>query len=193
MLPYAFFSPGRGLKTGEERHQRSDVPEISLERALKVPAEPGAEALGELLKAIEDQEGPWHGFALHVGLGELRLPDVGYVAVPIRLTAAKRADDRLAFDLSFVSTSIPAAFPAFKGEIGLRESTAIGESSLYLHGEYQLPMQLFGRLIDAALLPAVARRALENFIEEISTACEARVNQREAEFIRYQFYTRKLL
>jgi hypothetical protein len=51
-------------------------------------------------------------------------------------------------------------------------------------------MQFFGRLLDAALMPRVAERSLENFIDEIASACEARVNQREAEFARYQFYAR---
>ena len=168
------------------------MPEIRLERRLKVPAEPAAQALGELLKAIARQEGPWHGFALHIGLGDLRLPDVGYVAVPITLTASKRSEDRLAFDVSFVSANLPSAFPGFNGTMGLEEAAAIGEATLYLHGEYELPMQFFGRLLDAALLPHVARRSLENFIEEIGTACEARVNQREADFVRYRFYARNL-
>jgi hypothetical protein len=168
------------------------VPDVRFERALKVPADPAADALGELLKAIADQEGPWRGFALHIGLGDLRLPDVGYVAVPIRLTVQKEPEDRRRFDLSFNSASLPAAFPGFKGTMGLTPSETLGESTLYLHGSYELPMHFFGKLLDATLTPRVADRSLENFVDEIGMACEARVNQREAEFARYRFYSRTL-
>jgi hypothetical protein len=171
--------------------KEAHVPEVGLARTLRVPADPAAQALGELLSAIAGQEGPWRGFALHVSLGDLRLPDVGYVAVPIDLTVEKEAADAHVFDISFVSTSLPAAFPGFKGRMGV-EAGALGECSLFLRGTYDPPMQLFGRLLDAALTPGVAERSLENFIEEIGAACEARVNQREAEFVRYRFYSRSL-
>jgi len=163
------------------------VPEVQLTHTLRVPADPAAEALGELLTAIAHQEGPWRGFALHVGLGDLHLPDVGYVAVPITLTAERHSEAPRAFEISFVSANLPAAFPAFKGTIGVDEG-GLGESKLQLRGAYELPMQIFGRLLDAAFTPGVAQRSLENFVDEIGAAVEARVNQREAEFIRYRFY-----
>ena len=75
--------------------------------------------------------------------------------------------------------------------MGVEPRAGIGESTLYLRGAYELPMQFFGRLLDAALTPHVARRSLENFIDEIAAACEARVNQREAEFARYHFYAQQ--
>jgi hypothetical protein len=56
-----------------------------------------------------------------------------------------------------------------------------------LSGEYELPMQFFGKLLDSALMPNVAAVSLENFIDEIAAACQARVDQREAEFVRYHF------
>lgn len=165
------------------------MPEIRLTRTLRVPADPAAEALGELLLAIAHQEGPWRGFALHVALGDLRLPDVGYVAVPIELTVERHRERPHTFEISFVSSNLPAAFPAFKGNVAV-EQGALGESALHLNGAYELPMQLFGKLLDAAFTPGVAQRSLENFIDEIAAACEARVNQREAEFVRYRFYAR---
>lgn len=165
------------------------MPEVRLTRTLRVPADTAAEALGELLTAIAHQEGPWRGFALHVSLGDLRLPDVGYVAVPIQLTVERHRELPRAFEISFVSANLPAAFPAFKGTVGVDES-GLGESTLALRGAYEVPMQLFGKLLDAAFTPGVAERSIENFIDEIGAACEARVNQREAEFIRYRFYAR---
>jgi hypothetical protein len=168
------------------------VPDVRLQRGLRVPADPAADALGAVLKSIAAQEGPWRGFALHVSLGDLRLPDVGYVAVPIQLNAEKSADAARAFEIAFTSANLPAAFPGFKGRVGIEPSEAIGESTLYVHGSYQLPMQLFGRLLDAAFTPGVAEKSLENFLDEIATACEARVNQREAEFARYRYYSHLL-
>lgn len=168
------------------------MPEIRLERKLIVPADSAAEALGELLKAIADQEGPWRGFALHVSFGDLHLPDVGYVAVPISLTVAKDPDEARAFEIAFTSANLPAAFPGFKGRLGVEPLPALGESTLYLAGTYELPMQLFGKLVGAAFSPGVAERSIDNFLDEIGAACVARVNQREAEFARYHFYTQTL-
>ena len=167
------------------------MPDVRLERTLRVPADPATEALSDLLKAIAGQEGPWRGFALHIALGDLRLPDVGYVAVPIRLSVEREPEERRAFGISFNAASLPEAFPGFKGTMGLRPA-GLGESTLYLNGHYELPMHFLGRLLDATLTPHVAERSLENFIEEIGTACEARVNQREADFARYRFYSRTL-
>ncbi|HET6274503.1 MAG TPA: hypothetical protein VFE16_01030 [Candidatus Cybelea sp.] len=168
------------------------MPEIRLERKLILPADSAAEGLGELLKAIADQEGPWRGFALHVSFGDLRLPDVGYVAVPISLTVEKVPNEARVFAVAFTSANLPTAFPGFNGRIKVEPLASIGESRLYLEGAYELPMQLFGKLIGAAFTPNVAERSLENFIDEIAAAIAARVNQREAEFARYHFYTQTL-
>jgi hypothetical protein len=165
------------------------VPEVRLQRRLHVPADPAAAALDSVLKAIANQEGPWRGFALHVSLGDLRLPDVGYVAVPINLTVRKNTEEARVIDIGFTSANLPSAFPGFNGRLGVEPAAAIGESVLYLRGTYELPMQLFGRLLDAAFTPGVAEKSLENFLEEIATACEARVNEREAEFARYRYYS----
>lgn len=167
------------------------MPDVQLDRKLMIPADAAAEALGDLLGAIAAQKGPWRGFALHVSLGDLHLPDVGYVAIPIRLTVEKDPSRERSFRMGFTSASLPAAFPEFKGTISV-EPGSIGESSLHLDGSYELPMQLVGRLVDIAFTPGVARRSLENFIGEVAEACEARVNEREAEFARYHFYAQTL-
>lgn len=167
------------------------MPEVRLERNLRIPADQGAEVLGEILGAIARQEGPWRGFALHVGLGDLHFPDVGYVAIPIHLRAEKSQKEKNAFDIGFVASNLPAAFPEFKGVMGTRQGE-IGECALYLAGSYEVPMQMFGRLIDAALTPGVSAISLENFVSEIAVACQARVDQREAEFARYRYYGRAM-
>ncbi len=165
------------------------MPEIRLERKLGVPADSAAQALGDVLKAIAAGEGPWRGFALHVSFGDLHLPDVGYVAIPIGLTVEKEADEARAFIVAFTSANLPAAFPGFKGRMSVVDAGTLGESTLHLEGTYELPMQLFGKFIGATFTPGVAERSLENFIGEIGAACEAMVNKREAEFARYRFYT----
>lgn len=168
------------------------MPEVRLERKLRVPEDPAATALGELLQAIANQEGPWRGFALHISLGDLRLPDVGYVAVPIHLQLTPHPSTAHVFEITFNSANLPAAFPTFKGSVGV-EAAGLGESLLALRGGYDLPMHIFGNLLDRALAPGVASRSLENFVEEMASAVEARVNQREAEFARYRFYAQNLL
>lgn len=167
------------------------MPEVRLTRKMMVPADSAGPALGELLEAIAGQTGMWRGFALHVSLGDIRLPDVGYVAVPIRLTVVKHPETPNAYDIAFNASSLPAAFPGFQGEMGA-EPAGLGESTLYLRGSYELPMHFFGKLLDAALTPRVADRSLENFVEEIGEACEARVNRNEAEYARYRFYAHNL-
>jgi hypothetical protein len=163
------------------------LPEVRLERSLRVPADSASQVLGEVLKAIAHQDRPWRGFALRVSLGDLRLPAVGYVAVPIRLTAAKHPNEPNAFDVAFSAANLPAAFPRFKGTLSTKDRE-LGESTLCLTGSYELPMEFLGKLFDAALMPHVAQRSLENFIDEIAAACQAIVDQREAEFARYHFY-----
>jgi hypothetical protein len=162
------------------------VPEVRLNRSLRIPAELASQALGELLRAIAKQEGPWRGFALHVSFGDLHLPDVGYVAVPIHLTVEKDAKELRAYDIAFNAANLPAAFPGFTGTISVQPGE-IGQSELHLAGGYELPLQFFGKLLDGALMPNVAALSLENFIDEIAAACQARVDQREADFVRYRF------
>jgi len=173
------------------RQNGDGVADVNLQRTMRIPAEQAAQTLGELLQAIAEQTGPWRGFALHVSLGDLRLPDVGYVAVPIRLIVRKNPQTPRAYGLTFNSMNLPAAFPGFSGEMGV-DPAGLGECQLYLRGKYELPMHVFGKLIDSALTPRVAERSLDNFIEEIAAACEASVNKREADYARYRFYAHKL-
>ncbi len=142
------------------------------------PADSAAEGLGELLKAIADQDGPWRGFALHVSFGDLRLPDVGYVAVPISLTVEKDPNEARTFDIAFTSANLPAAFPGFNGRDRSRAAGGLGECSSILSGAYELPMQIFGKFLVATFTPKRRERSLENFIDEIAAACRARQSAR---------------
>lgn len=164
------------------------MPEIRLETKLRVPADLAAGALGSILEDIAGHRGPWRGFALHVGLGELRLPDVGYVAVPIDLQVKKDPKVPDAFDVHFSAENLPAAFPVFTGTLTL-EPGDLGESSLHLNGSYELPFHIFGKLLDKAMMPHIAEKSLQNFLLEMASACQAHVDRREAEFAQYLYYT----
>lgn len=164
------------------------MPEIELERELRVPTGPASQALEDVLRGIAEQQGAWRGFALHVGLADLHFPDVGYVAIPVALSAHKHATQPDWFEVSFSAVHSPAAFPTFKGAICAKADGA-SQSILYLNGTYDVPLNLVGRLLDATLVAGVATRTLENFIDDIAAACTARVDQREEEFVRYRFYS----
>lgn len=162
--------------------------EMRLERALRVPADPAFTAIGEILDAIAKQEGMWREFALHISLSDLHLPDVGYIAIPIHLTVTQLKEPRT-LGIAFGSASMTSAFPTFKGRFNVTEG-ALGESTLILSGDYALPMKLLGTFFDAAFVPGVALRSLENFIDEMAAACQARVNQEEEEFARYHYFAK---
>jgi hypothetical protein len=163
------------------------VTEIALQRTLRVPPDPAYQALNEVLDGIAAQKGAWRGFALHVGLADLHLPDVGYVAVPIRLRATKNERQLRHLDVTFSAASYPAAFPTFKGSIGI-DADGPSESILSLKGGYDAPLSLVGRFLDSTLIAGVAARTLENFVDELAAACTARVDQREEDFVRLHYY-----
>jgi hypothetical protein len=164
------------------------VPEIELDRELRVPPGPASQALEEVLNGIAEQKGGWRGFALHVRLADLHLPDVGYVAIPIALTARKHPTQSEWFEVSFSAVSSPATFPTFKGTLCAKPDGP-SASILHLDGTYDIPLHVLGRLLDATLIAGVATRTLENFVEDIAAACTATVDQREEEFVRYRFYS----
>lgn len=165
-----------------------NVPETELERELRVPPGPASQALEEILRGIAEEQGAWRGFALHVGLADLHLPDVGYVAIPIALTVHKHSTQPDGFEVSLSAVNSPAAFPTFQGMMCVK-ADGTSESVLHLDGTYEVPLHLVGRLLDATVVAGVAMRTLENFVDDIAAACAARVDQREAEFVRYHFYS----
>lgn len=161
--------------------------DVRIQRNLKIPPAPAIEALAEILSAIEAQEGAWRGFALHVALGDLHLPDVGYVAVPIRLTAGARDPQTNSIPIAFEALEHSSSFPHFTGSAGI---DAIGPSGaiLFVAGSYDVPMKIFGKLFDMTLASGVAERTLENLADDLAAAVHAAVDKREAEYVRYRLY-----
>ncbi|HEY1654126.1 MAG TPA: hypothetical protein VGF86_03325 [Candidatus Tumulicola sp.] len=163
--------------------------DVRQQRNLKIPAIPAYEALREILRAIEVQEGSWRGFALHVSLGDLHLADFGYVAVPVCVVVGREHEAARAVDLTFNAANQASSFPTFKGSIGV-DAMGTSGSILWLGGGYDVPLQIFGKIIDNTLAGGIAKRTLENFIDDIAAACTAFVERREAEYVRYRMFER---
>ncbi|MBV8283340.1 MAG: hypothetical protein JO241_00235 [Candidatus Eremiobacteraeota bacterium] len=161
--------------------------DVRISRNLKVPPGPAVLALAQVLEGIAAQDGPWRGFALHVRLGDVHLPDVGYLAVPIRLTAGARDAQTNALPVEFEALEHPSSFPRFSGSIGI-DATGPSGAILFVAGDYDVPMQLFGTLIDRTLAAGVADRTLENLADDLAAAVHAAVDKREAEYARYRLY-----
>ena len=161
--------------------------DVRLQRNLQIPPVPAFRALTEILRAIAAQEGNWRGFALHLALGDLRLADFGYVAVPIDVTLGQVHADRQTIDLSFRAASHPGSFPTFTGAMGV---DAMGPSGaiVWLGGGYDVPLHLFGKLLDASLTAGAAGKTLENFLDDVAAACTALVEKREAEYVRFRMF-----
>lgn len=163
------------------------VSEIRLQRPLKLPPVPAFTALKEILSCIAGQEGAWRDFTLHVSLGDLHLPDVGYVAVPIALEVGTTDVEQRSVDVRFHSISHAESFPRFSGAAGI-DATGPTGSILWVAGDYDVPLNLVGKIFDRTVASGVAERALENFIDDLTVAVVANVDKREAEYARYRLY-----
>ena len=163
--------------------------EVRLQRNLKIPPVPAYQAVREILTAIAAQDGNWRGFALHVALGDLSLPDFGYIAIPVRLVVGEPKADLTAFDVAFTAMNQSTSFPTFDGSIGI-DPMGPSASILWLGGGYDVPLNVLGKFLDATIAAGVARRTLENFVDDIAAACLALVEKREAEYVRYRMFER---
>ncbi|MGD0969003.1 MAG: hypothetical protein ABR949_12055 [Candidatus Aquilonibacter sp.] len=160
------------------------MPAIRYEQMLAVPPTPIHSALGEILQGIADQDGAWKDFALHASLGEAGLPDVGYLAVPIHLTIGEVVAGVNQFPITIRAAKHPESFPVFEGSVAADMSGNSG-SMLSLGGNYDVPLGVFGSLVNAGLVRGLAEHSLQNFLADIAMASVARVERREAEYVRY--------
>ena len=163
------------------------MPDIRIQRNLKIPPVPAIGALEEILSSIQEQRGGWRDFAVHASLADLRLPDVGYVAIPIRLEAGKRGAETNAFPVTFEAAKHPESFPRFSGSVGI-DAIGPSDSTLFIGGGYDVPMNLLGKLLDVTLASGVAGQTLENLADDLAAAVHAIVERREAEYARYRLY-----
>jgi hypothetical protein len=159
------------------------MPAVRYEQMLAVAPTPIHSAVGEILQGIADQDGAWKDFALHASLGEAGLPDVGYLAVPIHLTIGQVIPGVNQFPITIRAASHPESFPVFEGSVAA-DMSGTG-SLLSLGGTYDVPLGVFGSLVNGALVRGLAEHSLRNFLADIATASVARVEKREAEYVRY--------
>jgi hypothetical protein len=170
------------------RKRKSEaVSEVRIARELKVPPVPAFASLSEIVAAIAAEERAWRDFTLHVSLGDMHLPDVGYIAIPIRLAAGKPQVETHSIEITFSAFSGAASFPQFHGQTGI-DATGPTGSALWLAGSYDVPLQLFGKLIDRTVAAGLARRTLENLAADLAAGVTANVERREAEYARYRLY-----
>jgi hypothetical protein len=164
------------------------MPKIDLERPLNEPAVPAREAASQILRDIAANANEWKGFALHLNLGELGLPDVGYVAIPVRLEiAGEETEPRHQMKLTIHARQSAEVFPVFHGALGL-DSSGPSSSQIWLAGEYELPMSGLGAFFDKAIARNAAAKTLENFLTDLTEAIAARVEKRELAFARYRLF-----
>ena len=162
------------------------MPEVNVQRALHLPPAPAFTAVREILQDIASGTGFWHDFALHIDLHDLGLPDLGYVAVPIRLEIAPaREATPTAVPLTIHAKRNPQAFPVFEGSMGA-EGSGPSSSTLWLAGTYTAPMHELGTLLDATLVARVAQRALQSFVDDIGESAERKGERSEIERARYR-------
>ncbi len=149
---------------------------IRHECALRVPPMPAIEALESLLADIGKEAEGFEDFALHVNLASIGFPDVGYIAVPIRLELGeKRLQPAHVVDLSIHAKRKEGAFPAFRGTMGIEARDDI-TAFVWLEGDYEAP----------PLFPhSAAERTLKNFVDDMGTHIDARVEKRELARTRY--------
>jgi len=155
-----------------------------VERHVAVPYGTSLRALGEILTGIATGAKPWAGFYFHVDLEDIGLPNVGYVAIPIALTLGTQVPGINQYPVTIRAASHPQAFPTLKGAIGT--DMAGNETVLWVGGTYDVPLGLFGAIVDASLARGVAQRCLENFADDLAKALHARVEAHEADYARFQ-------
>ena len=168
------------------------MPHVNIQRSVEFPSALFETALESILEAVAAQQGPWRDFALHLNLDDLGLPDVGHIAVPIHLTSKK--EDVVAAAQQQIAVRIEAArhpesFPVFTGALGVNATNA-SRSTVWFDGTYEVPLNAFGEFIDAIGLRGKAEKVLNNFLDDIITGCDARINKSEQDFMRYQLLWR---
>lgn len=153
---------------------------------LSVPAIPARAAISSILHDIADGKNEWADFALYSTLGSLGLPDVGYIAVPVAISQIdERLEPRHEIRFHMQARRSAEAFPAFDGAIGI-DSTGPSNASVWMSGEYTVPLQGFGAIVNQTFMKGMADKTLANMLEMLATGVVARVEKREFADSRYR-------
>lgn len=164
------------------------MPKFDLEKPLNVPVAPARATTSQILRDIADNAREWQGFALHLNLGAVGLPDVGYIAIPIRLEiGGEESEPRHQIRLTIHARKRAEVFPVFHGALGI-DSSGPSSSQVWLAGDYEVPMAGLGAFFDKAVAHNVAAKTLENFLADLADAISARVEKRELALARYRLF-----
>jgi hypothetical protein len=162
------------------------MPQVELQRALSVPVVPARQAAHDIMHEIAERRGDWADFALYTELMELGLPDVGYVAIPVRVSiSGETAEPQHELRFRLDAMRSPKAFPTFDGAIGV-DGTGPSSGLVWLAGTYEPPVGSLGAMFDQLVARGMAEKSLNTMLDEIGAAVEARVERRELARARYR-------
>lgn len=163
---------------------------IEAQRALDVSPGRAISETRSLLDEISSGAGEWAEASLRLDLRDIGLPDLGHIAVPIRVEvqpAEPAAPNQI--NLSIAAKRNPDAFPIFHGAIGV-ESSSGAASTLWLDGSYDEPPGELRTLIPAPTAQRAAETTIQNFLDDIAAAVERRAAHREKDEERYRMINR---
>lgn len=147
---------------------------------------PARSAASYIFHAIQDGRDDWSEFSLFLNFASLGLPDVGYVAIPITICDVKeQLEPRHEISFTLRARRIPEAFPTFTGAAGI-DATGPSNAQMWLGGDYTPPLKAIGGVFDQIFAHHSASKSLENMLNELADAVEARVQQRERANARYR-------
>ena len=162
------------------------MPQVELQRPLSVPAVPARSAASYIFHAIQDRRDDFSEFSLFLNFASLGLPDVGYVAIPVTICDVnEQLEPRHEIRFTLRARRIPEAFPTFTGAVGI-DASGPSNAQVWLGGDYTPPLQPIGGVFDEIFARHSAKKSLENMLNEIADAIEARVEQRERANARYR-------
>lgn len=162
------------------------MPDVNLQQPLSVPAVPARAALSAILHDIADNRPGWSDFALYANLGSFSLPDVGYIAVPVKISnLEERTEPQHEIRFHLQSRRGAESFPVLEGKMGV-DSAGPSSATIWLGGSYTIPMSGIGGLINQTILRGIAGSTLEMMLDEIAQAVVARVENRERAESRYR-------
>jgi len=159
---------------------------IELQRPLSVPAIPARSAISSILHDIAEGRGQWADFALYCTFGSIGLPDVGYIAIPVKISNLdEHLEPRHEIRFHMQASREPQAFPLFDGSLGIDVSGA-SSSTLWLAGTYEVPLSGLGALLNQTMMRGTAEKTISNMIDVLAEGTVARVQKHEIAETRYR-------
>ncbi len=103
-----------------------------------------------------------------------RIPGSASVAVPVRVRVTYQAPKSPRFGVTIAARNTPALYPRFHGDLELTEAGPAA-AILTLSGEYEVPLGMLGRALDAIAARGVAPRGLEDLLDRLAADVVAEI------------------